>query len=219
MAGIDASDSEAFDWSALRYAPRERLAPGGARYAPWWQRVSAFLIDVSAVTTAIFTVAAPVFVLAGFRDSHPSDTARAWLSILFAVVTLVVGATYAIVLEGRSGQTWGKRAVGLVVLGEDGSACGYGRAASRELLGRCLIGGFAWALVLPGLLSYLAALWDPKRQTWHDRIGETIVVRVERPDPGVLRETPVQEPEDGPEGRRETEADLTPPGIASRLTA
>ena len=158
------------------------------------------------MTTAIFTVAAPVFVLAGFRDSHPSDTARAWLSILFAVVTLVVGATYAIVLEGRSGQTWGKRAVGLVVLGEDGSACGYGRAASRELLGRCLIGGFAWALVLPGLLSYLAALWDPKRQTWHDRIGETIVVRVERPDPGVLRETPVQEPEDGPsrpKGRRD----------------
>jgi uncharacterized RDD family membrane protein YckC len=185
MLSTDASETDAPDWSLLRYAPRERLAPGGARYAPWWQRASAYLIDVSAVLTAIFTVAAPIFVLAGFRDSDPSDTEKTWLSILFVTAALVVGGIYFIVLEGRSGQTWGKRALGVVVLAEDGSPCGYGRATSRELLGRGLIGGFAWALVLPGLLSYLAALWDPERQTWHDRIGQTIVVRVEHPDPGV----------------------------------
>jgi uncharacterized RDD family membrane protein YckC len=184
MPSTDASEIEAPDWSSLRYAPRERLAPGGARYAPWWQRSAAYLIDVSAVLTAIFTVAAPIFVLAGFRDSDPSDSEKAWLSVLFVVATLVVGATYFIVLEGRSGQTWGKRALGLVVLAEDGSPCDYGRAASRELLGRMLICGFAWLFVLPGMLSYLAALWDPERQTWHDRIGQTIVVRVEHPDPG-----------------------------------
>jgi uncharacterized RDD family membrane protein YckC len=184
MLHHETSATETPDWSSLRYAPHERLAPGGARYAPWWQRASAYLIDVSAVLTAVFTVAAPIFVLAGFRDSDPSDTQKTWLSILFATATLVVGGVYFIVLEGRSGQTWGKRALGLVVLAEDGSPCGYGRATSRELLGRGLIGGFAWALVLPGLLSYLAALWDPERQTWHDRIGQTIVVRIEHPDPG-----------------------------------
>lgn len=213
------SETDPIEWSSLPYAPCERIAPGGARYAPWWQRVSAFLIDVSAVATAILTVAAPIFVLAGFRDSDPSDTERAWLAILFFTVALVVGAGYAIVLEGRSGQTWGKRAVGLVVLGEDGSHCGYGRAASRELLGRCLIGGVAWAFVLPGLLSYLAALWDPKRQTWHDRIGETIVVRVERPDPGAPHEAPMEVPGDAPDLRPQTSADLTGSGITSRLTA
>ena len=202
MASSDASEIDAADWSSLRYAPRERLAPGGARYAPWWQRASAYLIDVSAVLTAIFTVAAPIFVLAGFRDSDPSDTAKAWLSVLFVVTTLVVGATYFIVLEGRSGQTWGKRALGVVVLAEDGSPCDYGRAASRELLGRLLIGTVAWLLfLLPGALSYLAALWDPERQTWHDRIGQTIVVRVEHPDPGAEPAVP----------------DLTVPESASRL--
>jgi uncharacterized RDD family membrane protein YckC len=184
MMGVHASESDLTDWGSLRYAPRERRAPGGARYAPWWQRVSAFLIDTSAVLTAIGTVAIPIAVLAGFRYNHPSDTAKTWLTILIIASTLVVGAAYGIVLEGRSGQTWGKRAVGLVVLAEDGSPCGYGRAASRELVGRILIGGFAWLVVLPGLLSYLAALWDPQRQTWHDRIGQTIVVRVEHPDPG-----------------------------------
>ncbi len=184
MQRVEATETDAPDWSSLRYAPKERRAPGGARYAPWWQRASAFLIDVSAVLTAILTVAAPIFVLAGFRDSNPSHSEAAWLTAALFAAALVVGAAYAIVLEGRSGQTFGKRALGLRVLAEDGSPCGYGRASSRELLGRILVGGFAWLLVLPGMLSYLAALWDPKRQTWHDRIGETIVVRVEHPDPG-----------------------------------
>jgi uncharacterized RDD family membrane protein YckC len=184
VQSIDAIETDAPDWSSLPYAPKERLAPGGARYAPWWQRASAFLIDVSAVLTAILTVAVPIFVLAGFRNSNPSQSEAAWLAAALFSAALVAGVTYAIVLEGGSGQTFGKRALGIRVLAEDGSPCGYGRASSRELLGRVLIGGFAWLFVLPGILSYLAAAWDPQRQTWHDRIGETIVVRVEHPDPG-----------------------------------
>jgi uncharacterized RDD family membrane protein YckC len=184
------SETDAPDWSSLRYAPHDRLAPGGARFAPWWQRASAYLIDVSAVLTAILTVAAPIFVLSGFRDTSPSHREAIWFSVALLSATLVVGTAYFIVFEGRNGQTWGKQALGLVVLAEDGTPCGYGRATSRELLGRVLIGGFAWLFVLPGLLSYLAALWDPERQTWHDRIGQTIVVRVEHPDPGARVEHP-----------------------------
>src|ERR1700709_2174189 len=109
MATLDASDHDTRDWSALRYAPREQRAPNGARYAPWWQRVTAFLIDISAVLTAVLTVATPILVLAGFRDGDAaSDSAKTWLSILLLTATLVLGAVYAIVLEGRSGQTWGK---------------------------------------------------------------------------------------------------------------
>jgi uncharacterized RDD family membrane protein YckC len=199
------SETDAPDWSSLRYAPRDRLAPGGARFAPWWQRASAYLIDISAVLTAILTVAAPILVVAGFRDTSPSHREAIWFAVALLSSTLVIGTAYFIVFEGRTGQTWGKQALGLVVLAEDGSACGYGRATSRELLGRVLIGGFAWLFVLPGLLSYLAALWDPARQTWHDRIGQTIVVRVEHPDPGAR----VEHPDPG--------ADLTGPENAPTL--
>lgn len=177
MATVDVNETDPIDWSSLRYAPREPIAPGGSTYAPWWQRVAALLIDVSAVLTAVTTVALPLFVLAGLRKD-PSDAAQIAIGIVSPLAILVVGAVYAIVLEGHSGQTWGKRAVGIMVVAEDGSPCGYGRASSRELLGRILIGSVAWLLVLPGALSYLAALWDPERQTWHDRIGQTIVVRV-----------------------------------------
>jgi uncharacterized RDD family membrane protein YckC len=180
VATADASISDAEQPAGLPYAPGERLAPSGARYAPWWRRVSAFVIDASAVITAISAFAAPILVLAGFRHTDVSHREATWLFVSLLVATIVGGLAYAIVLEGRSGQTFGKRAVGVRVVAEDGSRCGYGRAANRELLGRLLIGGFSWLLVLPGMLSYLAALWDPQRQTWHDKIGETIVVRVER---------------------------------------
>jgi uncharacterized RDD family membrane protein YckC len=212
VQSAEAHEGDAIDWSSLRYAPRERRAPGGARYAPWLQRASALLIDVSAVLTAVLTVAAPIFVLAGFRNSGPSQREAAWLTAALFSAALVVGAAYAIVLEGHSGQTFGKRALGLRVLAEDGSPCGYGRACSRELLGRVLIGGFAWLLVLPGLLSYLAALWHPQRQTWHDQIGQTIVVRVEHPDPGL--HDPARGLQVVPEGER----DLTASANARRLT-
>jgi uncharacterized RDD family membrane protein YckC len=167
----------------LPYAPRERLAPDGARYAPWWRRVSAFLLDASGMVTLAFTIFAPIFVLFGLRDTDADQTQARWLLACISIATVVLGLAYAIVLEGRTGQTWGKRAVGIRVVAEDGSPCGYGKAASRELLGRFVVGGIAWLVVLPGMLEYLAALWDPRRQTWHDKLGETIVVRVERPLP------------------------------------
>jgi uncharacterized RDD family membrane protein YckC len=184
MTSEDTRESGADAWRSLPFAPHERRAPGGARYAPWWQRLSAFLIDVSAVYTAIVTFAIPVFVLAGLRDTDVSRFQARLLGFGLLGAGLVVGAAYAIVLEGRTGQTWGKRALGLVVVAEDGSPCGYGRAASRELLGRILIEGTSFAfLALPWLLAYISAAWDGERQTWHDRIGQTIVVRVERAGP------------------------------------
>ena len=53
VQSAEAPETDATDWSSLRYAPKERRAPGGARYAPWLQRASAFLIDVSAVLTRL----------------------------------------------------------------------------------------------------------------------------------------------------------------------
>jgi uncharacterized RDD family membrane protein YckC len=164
----------------LPYAPREPLAPGGERYAPWLRRFTAILIDLSAIATLVLAFLVPVFVLFGLRDTDHDRTQARWLVGLAVAATVAFGLAYAVVLQGRNGQTWGKRAVGIRVLAEDGSACGYGKAANRELLGRLLIGGFSSLLVLPGMLGYLAALWDPRRQAWHDKLGETIVVRVER---------------------------------------
>jgi uncharacterized RDD family membrane protein YckC len=51
-----------------------------------------------------------------------------------------------------------------------GGSVGYGRAFIRW------IGRFVSTIVF--LLGYLWMLWDPERQTWHDKFANSVVVPV-----------------------------------------
>lgn len=68
------------------------------------------------------------------------------------------------------GQTLGKMALGVRVVGPDGGNPGFVRAAVRETVGRFANG------ILCGL-GYFWMLWDPEQQTWADKICSTHVVR------------------------------------------
>lgn len=85
-------------------------------------------------------------------------------------LNIVLGAAYFIALEGSaSGQTVGKRAMGIRVIDFDtGGPVGYGRAAIRY------IGRFLSGIVFA--LGYLWMLWDQQKQTWHDKMATTVVV-------------------------------------------
>jgi len=75
----------------------------------------------------------------------------------------------------RSGQTPGKRAVGIQVRDAvTGESIGYPRA-----LGRYLAQVFA-ALILPILtaIDLLWSLWDDRHQTLHDKAVNAVVVEV-----------------------------------------
>jgi uncharacterized RDD family membrane protein YckC len=89
------------------------------------------------------------------------------LSILGPLLVIIV---YVLQL-GRTGQTWGRRIVGNKVIRVDnGDVPGIGRAFGREL--------FAWIVSASILyLGYLWMIWDDDRQTWHDKVAGTIVVR------------------------------------------
>ena len=75
--------------------------------------------------------------------------------------------------------TVGKHAVGLAVRRVDGSRVSFGRALLRELVARQLLFGTAGAFIggLPQLLDLLFPLWDDRRQSLHDKMAGTIVVR------------------------------------------
>jgi uncharacterized RDD family membrane protein YckC len=86
------------------------------------------------------------------------------------VIYLIANYTYFTVLEGGpTGQTVGKKALGIRVIDfRAGGPIGYGRGLLRNL-----------AKILssiPILLGYLWMLWDPEKQTWHDKIATTVVV-------------------------------------------
>jgi uncharacterized RDD family membrane protein YckC len=82
----------------------------------------------------------------------------------------LLGLAYAGYLEGSpSGQTIGKRAVGIRVIDfSSGGSIGVGRALIRYV-GK-IISGIACAL------GYLWMLWDPEKQTWHDKMANSVVV-------------------------------------------
>jgi uncharacterized RDD family membrane protein YckC len=89
---------------------------------------------------------------------------------LYYVVAVVVPAVYFTMLEGGpKGQTLGKMALGIRVIDlARGGPIGYGRGFIRY------IGRIASFIVI--LLGYLWMLWDPEKQTWHDKFAGCVVV-------------------------------------------
>jgi uncharacterized RDD family membrane protein YckC len=87
-----------------------------------------------------------------------------------SIVNLVIGVAYYSYLEGVRGQTVGKMAVGVKVVDAEtaemiGLARGIGRYFAR-ILSTIVFG-----------LGYFWMLWDPRKQTWHDKLARSVVIR------------------------------------------
>jgi uncharacterized RDD family membrane protein YckC len=126
-------------------------------YASWGARVGAFVVDW------LISIA---FVLPGLLLRGASEGLG--LLIQFAGI---IGFVFLWSKQiGATGQSWGKKAVGVrVVDAQTGQAIGQGRAVGRY-----------FALILSGLpcyLGFLWPLWDDKKQSFHDKILGTIVVK------------------------------------------
>jgi uncharacterized RDD family membrane protein YckC len=85
------------------------------------------------------------------------------------VVSILLGIAYYTYLEGTSGQTLGKKALGIRVVSlEGGGSIGFARAFIRYI-GRIVS-------AIPLLLGYFWMLWDKEKQTWHDKFAGSVVV-------------------------------------------
>ena len=133
------------------YQPTGGDGPSGPR-AGFWRRFVAALLDAIIVGVVGGILGA---ILGG---SNAADG-----------ITVLLGIAYYTYLEGSSGQTLGKKALGIRVIDlRGGGSIGYGRAFIRY------IGRYVSAVVL--LLGYLWMLWDKEKQTWHDKFANTVVV-------------------------------------------
>lgn len=161
--------------------------------ASWGLRVGASVIDsLLSLIGLVPYFAGFVLFAAGLPTSPgndtaypaylPSDSASAGnvgLAIAGGVLALAgFGLMIGIQLwnrvfrQGRTGQTVGKKAMGLVLVGErTGRPIGPWMSFVREL-----------AHVLDGMfyIGYLWPLWDPKRQTFADKVMETVVIHAPR---------------------------------------
>ncbi|MFJ3201319.1 RDD family protein [Streptomyces sp. NPDC086989] len=151
------------------YPPPPMPGMPGAGMPPlahWGQRVGAYLLDA-------LIIAGPMYGL-GFIDLAGSDDpATAGPGIFFTIgVLYAVGmALFQLYKEGTTGQTTGKKVLGISLRRErDGAFLGFGMAFVRKL-----------AHVLDGLPCYIGwlwPLWDEKKQTFADKVCSTVVIQV-----------------------------------------
>lgn len=129
--------------------------------ASWGQRVGAYLIDMAPPY---------VIILIGYAVMLGSITAGSILVGIGGMVALGWSIYNRWIQGGNTGQSLGKRVVGIRLLGEQtGQPIGAGMAFVRDLAhfldgAACYI-GFLWPL------------WDEKRQTFSDKIISTVVIQ------------------------------------------
>jgi uncharacterized RDD family membrane protein YckC len=155
------------------YGPPAYSPYAAERFAHWGRRVGAFLLD------ELLLLPGWVLAIIGFVMITPSSGTRSRAaSTGSGVGVLLVLVGYALMLgltiwnrwirAGRTGQSWGKKVVGIRLVREaDGQPIGAGLAFGRDLAH--VVDGFFY-------LGYLWPLWDPKRQTFADKICSTVVL-------------------------------------------
>jgi uncharacterized RDD family membrane protein YckC len=121
----------------------------------FWRRFAAYLLDS-------LLLAVPIVILVLITSQAVGNIASIALALAY----------FSYFEGGPTGQTIGKRALGIRVIDfKVGGPIGYGRGLLRT------IARYLSALVF--FLGYLWMLWDPEKQTWHDKIAGTVVVPVE----------------------------------------
>ena len=100
-----------------------------------------------------------------------SDGNASGISLLLSLVTIGLWIWNRGFQQGKTGQSVGKKAVGLRLLGANtGQPIGVGKSLLRDIT--------HILDVLPCYLGYLWPLWDQKKQTFADKIVGTYVVKL-----------------------------------------
>ncbi|MFT4287307.1 RDD family protein [Nocardioides sp.] len=148
------------------------LGPTGTSYAGVGSRFGAYLLDVA--IGAVVWVPVYAIQLATLSDPYATVSGGAVAAVM---VLSALGIVLSIVqwgLVATKGGSLGKLMVGIAIVDADtGRPIGWGRAFVRQLVlallaAPCGIGLLIQPFVIPG---------HPRRQGWHDRAVNTVVVR------------------------------------------
>ncbi len=139
------------------------------RYGGFWRRAVAFLIDNVLLNTAA-TLVMMIGLIAVGVEADPIDTGTGPLFVAYYGTAGLMNLFYFTYFHGTTGQTVGKRILGLRVVRLSGEPMTLGAAFLRWV-----------GYIVSGLVFYLGFLWiafDARKQGWHDKIAGTCVVRV-----------------------------------------
>lgn len=150
-----------------------------APLAPWGARVGAALLDALIVGVPLGILFVIILATTVTSSTYDPDSEQytgggisgAGLALLGLIYLVGFGfGLYQLYRQGTTGQTIGKKIVGIRVIREaDGRYTGFGMAFVRNL-----------AHMVDGLACYIGflwPLWDDKKQTFADKMCSTVVVR------------------------------------------
>ncbi|AMW19423.1 hypothetical protein Chelonae_p1672 [[Mycobacterium] chelonae subsp. bovistauri] len=169
-------------------------AAGRSAYASWGSRVGAALLDgvPAGLLYLVGVVVIPATMTGTSSGSHGHYSAGGPSAVVIVVMVAcwLAGLAYLIwnvgFNQGRTGQTWGKRVVGISVIAEQTRLpLGVGASIGRQLA--------HIVDALPCYLGFLFPLWDAKSQTLADKMLQSIVIpgRAEaQPDPAFTTPQP-----------------------------
>ena len=139
----------------------------------WGARVGAFVIDVfcAGVLGACAYLLVGGLASAADLDQAGGDEAG-WAVIAFLTAVAHYSPLLCARRGNRSGQTLGRQLIGTRAVCVDGTRLRYGTALVRHL---CHI--VITLIPLVGLTNHLLPLWDAHKQTLHDKLARTLVVK------------------------------------------
>ncbi len=141
----------------------------GYPLASWGRRVAATLVD-ALVIALLYLPGTVVFQLAANSGAGPNVAVFVVLGILLQLLAVGLTLWNQLGALGRTGQTWGKQAMGIRLLRKaDGRPLGTGMVILRSIVH--LLDS------LPCHLGYLWPLWDARRQTFADKLVGSLVLR------------------------------------------
>lgn len=145
-------------------------------YASFGRRFVASLLDGVIVGVAGAVIGGIIGIITGIilvaSGSSGKDLMTSVVGGISQIISGGLSLGYYIYFTGKEGQTLGKKALGIKVVKKDfQQAPGYMSAFLREVVGK-----FVSAIVFG--LGYLWMLWDKDKQTWHDKIAGTIVIKI-----------------------------------------
>ncbi len=157
--------------------PFQAVPPPAFSYAGFWRRFVAYVIDkiiIGAVCLIIFLPAFGVLGLGALNwdevGEAPVGFILAFISAFFFAIALcaLLQWLYFALLESKRGATFGKMAIGIEVVDQQGNRISFGRATGRY-----------FAKFLSGLvfgIGYIIAGFTQQKQALHDILAGCLVI-------------------------------------------
>ena len=136
------------------------------RYAGFWMRFWAYLLDLVVVGSIVRLLIKPVFRILDIPLAKANMFAPA------SIAAAVIFYLYFVLMTKYFNQTLGKMVFGLKVVDLKSDQLTWGTILFREWIGR-----FISATIIVG---YIIVAFLPKKQGLHDLFTDTTVIHVER---------------------------------------